>query len=219
MLMWILAAVAWAVGVPPLVVAAGVVLAVNVPVGLAALVVAAFVERRAGRRAAKIDEAAFLRSVATAVSAGSTLRSAIRSGDPAVVAERTRRLCDAGVSMAKVGESLKGSLAHNGVTFAAVCSLSETTGSALSPTLHVLSQRAADGAAIRRHRGVATAQARFSAVIVGLAPLAVTVGLVATRGMPADGDPVAAWSVVFGSLLQIVGLAVVFAMASRSIAR
>jgi len=217
MLIWLLLAAGWAAGVPPLIVGAGAVMVVNLPVGVAAVGIATFVVHRKQRRSQNLDEAGFLRMIATSVSAGSSLRSAIRSGDPLVVTARTRRLCDAGVSMAKIGRSLQPVLEHNGSTFAAVCSLSERTGSALAPTLHVLADRAADVADLNRHRRVATAQARFSAVIVGLAPLAVTVGLIALRGVPGDGNPIAVVSIVLGSMMQVAGVAVVFVLASRSI--
>lgn len=119
--------------------------------------------------------------------------------------------------MGKVGRSLQPSLVNNGSTFAAVCSLSETTGSKLAPTLHVLADRAVDVADLKRHRGVATAQARFSAVVVGLAPLAITAGLIAMRGVPGNGSPVAVASIVVGASMQVAGVAVVFILASRSV--
>ena len=217
MLIWVLVAAGWAAGVPPLIVGAGALMAVNMPLGVAAVAVAVFVVHRRDRQSHRVDEAAFLRTIATAVSAGSTLRSAIRSGDRQIVSSRTRRLCDTGVSMAKVGRSLQSALVYNGESVAAVCSLSERTGSTLAPTLHVLADRAVDGADLRRHRLVATAQARFSALIVGIAPLVVTAGLIVLRGVPGDGSPVALGSVVLGSAMQISGVAVVFAMASRSV--
>lgn len=216
MVMWLLVATGWAVGVPPLIVGAGVLMTVNLPLGMAAVGIAGFVVHRRKRRSRETDEVGFLRMIATSVSAGSTLRSAIRSGDRRIVTAHTRRLCDTGVSMAKVGRDLEPSLVHNGATFAAVCSLSEITGSMLAPTLHVLADRAADVADLVRHRGVATAQARFSAVIVGLAPLAVTAGLIVTRGVPGDGSPIAMASMVLGSVMQVAGVAVVFVLASRS---
>lgn len=217
MLMWLFVAAGWAAGVPPLIVGAGALMAVNLPLGLAAVGIAVFVVHRRKHQSEEIDEAGFLRTVATSVSAGSTLRSVIRGGDRRVVSARTRRLCDAGAPMAQVGRDLQPSLVHNGATFAAVCSLSESTGSMLAPTLHVLADRAADIADLRRHRGVATAQARFSAVIVGAAPMAVTAGLIIMRGMPGEGSPIALASIALGSAMQLGGLVVVFVLASRSV--
>jgi Flp pilus assembly protein TadB len=216
-LIWVLVGAAWAVGVPPLIVGAGVLMAVNLPLGVVAIAVGAFIEHRRRRRDVSVDEAGFLRTIATSVSAGSTLRSAVRGGDHHIVAPRTRRLCDAGASMSKVGRSLESALAYNGATFAAVCSLSEVTGATLAPTLHVLADRATDVADLNRHRRVATAQARFSALVVGLAPLGVTAGLIVVRGVPGDGSTVAIASMMLGAAMQIVGVAVVFVMASRSV--
>jgi len=217
MLIWVFVAGSWAVGAPPLIVGAGALMAINVPLGVGAIAVGAFIEHRRRRRDLSIDEVGFLRMIATSVSAGSTLRSAVRGGDHKIVAPRTRRLCDAGASMAKVGRSLESALAHNGATFAAVCSLSEITGASLAPTLHVLADRATDVADLNRHRKVATAQARFSALVVGLAPLAVTAGLIVVRGVPGDGSTVAVASMVLGASMQIIGVAVVFVLASRSV--
>lgn len=120
--------------------------------------------------------------------------------------------------MATVGRDLQPSLVHNGSTLAAVCAISERTGSRLAPTLHVLADRAADVANLRRHRDVATAQARFSAGVIGLVPLVVTAGLIVMRGVPGEGNPIAVGSVLLGSAMQLIGVAVVFVMASRSVA-
>lgn len=216
-MIWLFVAAGWAVGVPPLIVGAGALMAVNLPLGLAGVGAAVFIVHRRRRQSSEVDEAEFLRMIATSVSAGSTLRSAIRGGDRRVVSPRVRRLCDAGVSMERVGRDLQPVLVHNGAAFAAVCSLSEATGSLLAPTLHVLADRSTDVADLRRHRGVATAQARFSAVIVGVAPLAATAGLIVLRGMPGDGSPVAVASFALGSGMQVVGIVVVFVLASRSV--
>ena len=215
--MWVIVAGAWALGVPPLIVGAGALMTVNLPLGIVAIAATALILHRRSRRAELIDEAGFLRTIATSVSAGSSLRSAIRDGDRRVVTPRTRRLCDAGVPMAKIGRDLQPTLVLNGSTFAAVCAISERTGSMLAPTLHVLADRATAVADLRRHRGVATAQSRFSAGVVGLAPLGVTAGLIAMRGAPGDGNPIALASMVFGSAMQLAGVAVVFVMASRSV--
>ena len=217
MLTWVLVAVAWAMGVPTLFVGGGALIIVNLPLGLAAIGAAVFATHSRRRQERQVDEAGFLRTVAASVSSGSTLRAAIRDGDRRIVTARTRRLCDAGVPMSRVGNDLEPSLEHNGSTLAAVCSLSESTGSTLAPTLHVLADRATDVADLRRHRDVATAQARFSAVVVGLAPLAVTGGLIVMRGVPGDGSPISLASIVLGSAMQLAGVVVVFVLASRSV--
>jgi Flp pilus assembly protein TadB len=217
MLIWIAAATGWAIGVPPMIVIAGMLMAVNLPLGLVAIAAASFAMHRKRQRRGRVDEAAFLRSIATSVAAGATLRAAISAGDRRVVTPGTMRLCDAGVSMSRVGRSIQPALRHNGPTFAAVCSLSESTGSMLARTLHVLADRATDIADLERHRGVATAQARFSAVVVGIAPLAVTAGLIMMRGMPGDGSPIAVISVAIGAAMQVAGVAVVFVLASRAV--
>ena len=44
-----------------------------------------------------------------------------------------------------------------------------------------------------------------------------TAGLIVVRGVPGDGSTVAITSMMLGAAMQIVGVAVVFAMASRSV--
>ena len=218
MLIWILVAGAAAAGAPLLVVGAVALIAVHPVGGAVALIAAAFVTNHRRQRNESVDEVGFLRSIASSVSAGSTLRTAIRSGDPRIVQARTRRLCDAGMSLAKVGSSLRDAIPANGSTFAAVCSMSEHTGSSLAQTLHVLAGRAVDVANMRRHRVVASAQARFSAGIVGVAPLVVTIGLVVFRGVPGDGGPLVVIPMVAGAGLQLTGIVVVSVLTSRSLA-
>ena len=218
MLIWLMVAGAAAVGVPLLVVGAGALVAVHPVGGALALLAAAFITNHRRRGNENVDEVGFLRSIATSVSAGSTIRAAIRSGDARIVGARTKRLCDAGMSLATVGASLRDAIPANGPTFAAVCAMSEHTGSGLAPTLHVLAGRAVDVANMRRHRVVASAQARFSSGIVGIAPLVVTIGLIAFRGVPGDGGPLVVISMIVGAGLQLAGIVVVSVLTTRSLA-
>lgn len=218
MLIWVLVAGGAAAGMPVVVLAAVAAIAIHPVGGAIALVGAAVVTNHKRKSKDSVDEVGFLRAIASSVAAGSTLRAAIRSGDQRIVGDRTRRLCDAGMPLAKVGSSLRDALPANGSTFAAVCSMSEHTGSSLAPTLHVLAERAVDVATMRRHRVIASAQARYSAGIVGVAPLVVTVGLLVFRGVPGDGGPFVVIPIVVGAGLQLVGIATVSVMATRSVA-
>ncbi len=216
MLIWIVVALGVVAGVPPVLLAAMALIGFQPFLGVTALAMAAVVLRHRRARSDDRAEVKFLRSITSAVSSGSTLRSAIRDGEAAIVDTRTRRLCDAGLPLANIGASLRSALPTNGSAFAAVCSLSERTGSSLAPTLHVLADRADAAAEMQRQRRVASAAARFSAGIVGIAPLAVTIGLVAFRGVPGDGGPFVVIPVVAGATLQLAGIVIVFVLATRS---
>lgn len=215
MLIWVVVALTALVGAPATVVGATALIAVQPVIGTVALVAVALGRKFRTRRDTGCDEVSFLRDITAVVASGATLRAAVRDGDRSIVGESTRRLCDAGMPMSRVGESLRSSLPTNGDAFAAVMELSEQTGSSLVPTLFMLTDRARSTEAAQRRRRIATAQARFSAAVVGVAPLIVTVGLVAARGTPGDGGPMVVVPMVVGAGLQVAGVAVVVLLASR----
>jgi len=215
MLIWLVVAFGAVLGVPPLLLGAVALVSMQPVLGVAMLAVVALTMRFRMRQPDEHAEMKFLRDIASSVSSGSTLRDAIRRGDDAVVDGRTRRLCDAGQSLGLIGTSLRSTLPINGRAFAAVCALSERTGSSLATTLHVLADRAAGSADIRRRRRVATAQARFSAGIVGIAPLVVTAGLFVLRGLPRDDGPIVIIPIALGVGLQLIGVLIVFVLATR----
>ena len=215
MLIWVIVAITAAIGAPATVVGALGVLAVQPVAGTVALVGVAVTARHHRNRAERDVEVSFLTDVTAVVSSGATLRSAVAGGDGNVVGAPTRRLCNSGMPMAQVGESLRDALPTNGEAFAAVCDLSEETGSSLVPTLYMLTDRARATEAITRRRRIATAQARFSAAVVGIAPLVVTIALVAFRGVPGNGGPLVVVPIVVGAGLQIAGVATVLLVASR----
>lgn len=215
MLIWVVIAIAVVIGAAPPMVAAAVLVALQPMVGVVALAGFSLWQRHRSRERVVPDEVAFLRYLASSVTAGTSLRNAIRSGDPTIVGHRTRLMCDAGRPIGSVGRSLAPNLPTNGETFAAVCSLAERAGSKLAPTLHAMADRAEDVTSARRKQRLATTQARFSAGVVGVAPLVVTILVLVLGGVPESPGPWVVLPVVIGVGLQVLGLAVVYLLATR----
>jgi len=216
MLIWVFLAIAVVSGVAPAMVGAAALVGVQPILGVGALGAVALSQRHRRQKRDRRDEVGFLRYLATSVSAGTSLRSAIRAGDPAIVTRRTRLLCDAGRPIDAIGKSMVSSLPTNGDTFSAVCALAEQAGSQLAPTLHSLADQAETAAASQRKQRVATTQARFSAGVVGVVPLVVTGLVLLLRGLPDLGNPWVVVPIATGVSLQVLGLVVVYVFALRN---
>jgi Flp pilus assembly protein TadB len=208
------------VGVP-FVIVAGVLLFSLLPapvalVGVLVIIVASTLAHKRTRAASAGGEGDLLRQISGRVSAGATIRSTIADPTIDVVPEHARRLAALGVPMAAVAEALIAVFPVNGRSFRAICSFSEHTGAGISAALSVLADRADDASELARERRVALAQVKLSAVVVGLVPIAASIGLVALRGVPDPGGAIIVVPMVAGIALQVVGTAVVFTVASRA---
>jgi Flp pilus assembly protein TadB len=220
MLLAVLLAGGILVGVP-FVIVAGVLLFSVLPapaalVGVLVIIVANVLARRRTRAASAGGEGDLLRQIAGRVSAGATIRSTIADPTIDLVPGHARRLAALGVPMEAVAEALVAAFPVNGQSFRAICSFSEHTGAGISAALSVLADRADDASELARERRVALAQVKLSAVVVGLVPIAASVGLVALRGVPEPGGAIIVVPMVVGIALQVVGTAVVFTVASRA---
>ena len=220
MLLAVLLAGGILVGVP-FVMVAGVLVASFLPVPLAVVGVlgiafASVAARRRTRAASVTGEGDLLRVLSGRVSAGATIRSTIADPTVDLVPGHARRLAALGVSMADVAEAMITVFPVNGQAFRAICSFSEHTGARISAALAALADRADDASELERERKVALAQVKLSAVVVGLVPIAASIGLVALRGVPEPGGPAIVVPMVVGIALQVVGTAVVFTFASRA---
>ncbi|MCL1593908.1 MAG: hypothetical protein M3132_06105 [Actinomycetia bacterium] len=214
MLIWVVIAIAVVAGATPPLTGAAVLVGFQPLVGVGVLAGFSLWQRHRTREHVAPDEVAFLRYLASAVTAGTSLRNAIRAGDSSIVSPRTRLMCDAGRPVGDIGGSIASNLPTNGAAFAAVCSLAEQAGSRLAPTLHAMADRADDVSSAKRRQRVATTQARYSAGVVGVAPLVVTALVLVVGGIP---DSPGAWvvvPVVVGVGLQVFGLAVVYLLAT-----
>jgi Flp pilus assembly protein TadB len=172
--------------------------------------------RRKTRAASVSGEGDLLRQLAGRVSAGATIRSTISDPTISLVPRNARRLAALGVPMNDVAEALITVLPVNGQAFRAICAFSEHTGARISAALGILADRADDASELVRERKVTLAQVKLSAVVVGLVPIAASIGLVVLRGVPEPGGPVIVVPMVAGIALQVIGTAVVFTLASRA---
>jgi Flp pilus assembly protein TadB len=84
------------------------------------------------------------------------------------------------MQMSEVAGTVEAQLPENGRLAAAAFRLSGWSGARVADTFDGLATRAAATAELARERRAATAQARLSAVIVGVAPLVFTVLLMIT---------------------------------------
>lgn len=217
MLIWIVAAVAAGSGQPWTIVAGIVVFAVHPVAGTVVVIVAAVssmvIARR--RKVRVLDEAAWLRRVLATVSAGSTLRHALVVSGGQMAGSEVESLCRAGAGMDAVGAAAAKHLPISGTRFGALCSMSEFSGSSVAAALR--SCIAAVEATVQRQRAhrTAMAQIRFSAWVVGLGPLVLTVGMVGVRGIPEPGGAIVVVPMLIGFIMQMFGLLVVFHVSNR----
>ncbi len=210
-------------GIHPVIIAIAALAAVEPRLVLAGAAiwgaVAAFRRRRV--RVAPDDEATLFRAMAAELRSGASLRSALAEAAhrvPQIELDRPVRLAAAGTSMADVAGSVEERLPENGRLAAAAFRLSDWSGARVADTFEGLAERAAATAELARERKAATAQARLSALIVGVAPFVFTVLLIATgRGTGLVSHGAAGWLVLgIGLGLEVFGLAVVAAIVWRA---
>lgn len=222
MLIGALLAAAIAVGVPPPLVAVGALAAWHPVPAILALVAVVVRQRRTNRRRRGDDEVAALLALGSELRAGASLRFALasiavrRHGEPWRSAGR-RAL--AGAPMETMRSDLVEALPRNGAMVAMACSLGERTGARLAPLIGRIVESAERRAELDRERIAATAQARLSTVVVGLAPLAFTGFLVAVGAVPAPWQASGTLAVVSaaGLVLEVSGFSVVVAMMRRHV--
>lgn len=218
MLIWVAAALAASVGAPWIVVGSIALVAIAPIPGVALLSAAAVthhaVTRRKGIRSA--TETVLLRSLAARVTAGLTLREAIATSPEDLVSQKARRLCLAGSSMAEVGAAVGSALPINGRRLASLCAMSELTGAPFGDVMKAAAKRSERFEESRRNRRAALAQVRFSAWVVGVAPLVLTGLVVLTQGIPEPRGAAIVIPMLAGVVLQVAGTAIVFVLSGRA---
>lgn len=220
MLIIVLAAVAMVAGVHPLLVAVAVVATVQPGLFLAAAAgwaIYAWSQRRRAL-ASPDDEATFLRALAAELRSGASLRPALAEAAeaaPPLDLAGPVRLAVAGIPMDLVAGELERSLPVNGRLAGAAFRLSSWSGARVAAVFDTLASRAADIAELSREQSAATVQARLSAAVVGLAPLVMSLLLLAT-GHVAIRGPVAATIVAAGITLEVAGLGLVVLIIRRA---
>ena len=223
MLTAVLLAGGLALGVPPMVIAIAAVAAIEprlVLAGAAIWAVVAAVQRRSPR-VTPDSEATLFRAMAAELRSGASLRSALAEAAhrvPQIQLGRPVRYAEAGMQMTEIAEAVEVQLPENGRLAAAAFRLSDWSGARVADTFDRLAERAAATAELARERRAATAQARLSAVIVGVAPLVFTVLLMATgRGAGLLEHGGLGWLVLgVGLGLETVGLVTVAVIVRRA---
>jgi len=210
-------------GVPPAFIAVGAVAAVEPRIVLAGAAVWAGMSafRRRASRVTPDDEATYFRALAAELRSGNSLRGALGAAAnrvPGLPLDRTVRLAAAGLPMVDVANEVEERFPENGPLAAAAFRLSDWSGARVADAFEDLADRAADAAEMARERRAATAQARVSALIVGVAPLAFTALLLATgrtSGLLAHGN--LGWIVlIIGVALEAAGLLLVAVIVRRA---
>ncbi len=199
---------------------AGVMLAppqLVAPVLVAGVILA---KRSAPRTPADGDESGFLRAVAAELEAGATLRTALIAATdrtPGLALDDWVRRAAAGRPLADLAPQLGARLPVAGRAAAAAISFAAASGGASVGIFTGLAQQADDALAVQRERSVATAQARFSALIVAGAPVPVLVWL-AVRGTFSELMAVPAGRLVLamGIGFELSGIVTTVAMLRRA---
>lgn len=178
------------------------------------------VARRRGRRAPSVDETAFLNAVAAELRAGASLPFALAAASSLVPDEPLReaaaRACR-GAPLRPVVRRLGEVLPVGGRFASFTVAVVAESGGAAARTFDRLAARSARMLEVRREMRAATAQVRFSALVVGGAPLAVLATLAATGGA-ADlwaGGPAGRGALLVGAGLVAAGLVAVAVMVRR----
>jgi Flp pilus assembly protein TadB len=175
--------------------------------------------RRAARDLPDDDESTFLRAVSAELHAGATLRTALIAATdraPDLDLGVWARRATAGRPLAVLAEELRHRLPEAGRTTAAAITFASVSGGASHGIFAGLAQAADEARAVHRERSLATAQVRFSALVVAAAPIPVLVWLAlegtfgALIAMPA-GQVV----LVLGIGFEVVGIAATALMLRR----
>ncbi len=159
--------------------------------------------------------ASVVRALALDMGAGRTLREALLASPDGRIDATIRRLCDVGAPLEDVGRVLGDRLGVEPESLEGAIALSDATGSALAQSLDAIADRMELDEAFERERRVATSQARFSALVVGVVPLAAALLIVVVRGIPEPGGAPIVIPMLTGAALMVIGSAIVLSMSRR----
>lgn len=177
--------------------------------------------RRRARPATADDEATYFRALSAELRAGASLRGAIGEAldrVPELSLGPAPRYAQAGLPMDEIADAVEARFPENGRLAAAAFRLSDWSGARVAATFEDLAERAAASADLVRERKAATAQARLSALVIGVAPVAFALLLFLTgrgSGFAAHGT-IGVIVLGTGLALEITGLAVVALIMRRA---
>ena len=177
--------------------------------------------RRRKSRITPDDEAMYFRAISAELRAGASLRGAIGEAlhrVPGLSLGPAVRYAEAGMPMSEIADAVETRFPENGRLAAAAFRLSDWSGARVADTFEGLAERAAESAELVRERKAATAQARLSALVVGIAPVAFATLLFATgRGSGLVGHGTIGVLVLGAGLaLELIGLIVVAMIMRRA---
>jgi len=222
-LMAVLLAAGLALGIPPAVVALAALASIEprfVLAGAAAWGIVAAIRRRKSRITPD-DEATYFRALSAELRAGASLRGAIGEAlhrVPALSLGPAVRYAEAGMPMSEIADAVESRFPENGRLAAAAFRLSDWSGARVADTFEGLAEQAAASAELVRERKAATAQARLSALVIGIAPVAFATLLLATgrgSGLIAHGT-IGILVLGTGLALELIGLVVVALIMRRA---
>jgi tight adherence protein B len=223
MLTAVLLAMGLAIGLHPAALAVVAVAAAEprlVLVGAAAGAANAAVRRRP-KRITPDDEATYFWALAAEIRAGASLRRAFGEAAhrvPTLSFDRPVRLALAGAPMSEIAAIVEDEFPANGRLAAAAFCLSDWSGARVADAFEGLAERATAAADLSRERSAATAQARLSAIVVGVAPIVFALLLFASgrgSGLMAHG-PIGVIVVATGLVLEVLGLLLVAVIVRRA---
>lgn len=223
MLTAVLLAMGLAIGLHPAALAVVAVAAVEPKLVLAGAVAGAAnaALRRRRKRITPDDEATYFLALAAEIRAGSSLRRALGEAAhrvPTLSFDRPVRLALAGAPMSEIAAIVDNEFPANGRLAAAALRLSDWSGARVADAFDGLAERATGAADLARERSAATAQARLSAIVVGVAPIVFALLLFASgRGsaLMARG-PIGVIVVATGLVLEVLGLLLVAVIVRRA---
>jgi len=166
-------------------------------------------------------EAAYLQAVAGELRAGSSLRHAVSSASVRATGlrlDRVARLAAAGQPLEGVADALEGAMPGLGALAASAVRTAGVTGGRAADVFDALALLATEELGLVRERRAATAQARFSAWIVGGIPVVYLLyaGLSGKlAGLPSAG-PVGKVILAAGSLLLAGGIGLMWGMLRKA---
>jgi len=178
----------------------------------AVVLVAPMRRRRAG--SAVPDLAAEYEAVAAELRRGASLRVAIAGVYPG---SKLAGLAMSGQPMSWVAAELERRADHGDQLIGAGLQLAATSGASAAPMFVALADRVRTQRDIASKRRVLAAQARASALVIGVIPLVIGLLLVATRSFGSLAtSPPARLSVLIGAAMEIVGAGLVIVIARRA---
>lgn len=223
MLIAVLLAGGLALGAHPAVLALAALAAIEPRLILAGAAVWAVVHamRRRRHRVTPDDEATYFRALSAELRAGASLRGALGEAVdrvPALSLDRAVRYAAAGAPMTEIADIVEVQFPENGRLAGAAFRLSDWSGAQVADTFAGLADRASASAELARERRAATAQARMSAIVIGIAPVAFAALLLATgRGAGlVDHGWIGLLILGAGLTLEVLGLLVVALIIRRA---